>query len=101
MPTLEAVREKIKANFPKQAQSRRELAWNRETATSIVSECGVYRISKVEDPENKGVYGFSLSLAATPTAAPKHLSGPFLIPKHAREAAQAHANGEPLQADLA
>jgi hypothetical protein len=69
--------------------------------TTIVSECRTYRISKMEDPQNKGIYGYSLSLCATPTAPNIHLCGPFLIPKDAREAAQRHKDGQPLQADLA
>lgn len=52
----------------------------------------------VKDEDTEGYY---LSLAATPTSQPKHLSGPFLLPRDARDAAQHHANGEPLQADLA
>lgn len=103
MKTLEEIRQKIRNNFPKEAQSRREirLEWNRESMTTVVSTCRTYRISKMEDPQNRGVYGYELSLVATPTSAPKHLSGPFLIPKDARDAADAHRRGEPLQADLA
>jgi hypothetical protein len=101
--TLEEIRQKIRNNFPKEAQSRREtpLLWNRETMHTMITDCGTYRIVKQEDPQNKGIFGYSLQLAATPTSAPKHLSGPFLIPRDAREAAQRHADGELLQADLA
>jgi hypothetical protein len=101
--TLEEVRQKIRANFPTEAQSRREilLQWNRETAHTIVSECRTYRISKMEDPQNKGVFGYALSLVATPTSPNRHLCGPFLHPKDARDAAQRHHDGLPLQADLA
>lgn len=103
MRTLEEIRQKIRNNFPKETQSRREipLRWNRETMHTMTSECRTYRISKMEDPQNPGVFGYELSLPATPTSAPKHLAGPFLIPKDARDAAEAHRRGEPLQADLA
>src|SRR5271170_4018315 len=103
MKTLEQVREQIRRNFPSdtaQSSQKRELVWNRETATTIVSSCGTYRINrmfvKAEETE-----GYFLQLAPTPTAAAKHLAGPFLIPRDAREAAQMHADGLPLQADLA
>jgi hypothetical protein len=101
--TLEEIRQKIRNNFPKEAQSRREirLEWNRESMNTVVSTCRTYRISKVEDAHNKGVFGYALSLVATPTSANRHLSGPFLIPRDARDAAQRHADGLPLQADLA
>lgn len=105
MRTLEQVRAQIQRNFPTQAQSdakrQKLLEWNRETMSTIVTSCGTYRIAKMEDPMNTGVYGYSLMLTPTPTASPKHLCGPFLIPKDAREAAQRHADGLPLQADLA
>jgi hypothetical protein len=55
----------------------------------------------MEDPHNKGLFGYALSLAPTATSPAKHLCGPFPIAKDCREAAQRHANGEPLQADLA
>lgn len=103
MPTFEEVRARIQRNIPKGSTPRsdRELQWERETASTIVSLCGRYRISKMEDPKNPGIFGFGLALCATPTSAPKHLSGPFFSAKDAREAAQAHLRGEPLQADLA
>lgn len=105
MPTLEDVRERIKRNFPTEAQSdakrQKPLHWNRETMNTITSDCHTYRIVKQEDPHNEGVYGYNLTLAATPTSPPRHLCGPFFIPKDAREAAQRHADGLPLQADLA
>ena len=104
MPTLEEVRERIKRNFPTQAQSdakrQKALEWNRETVTTIKSSCGVYRISK-QYVKDEDLEGYFLSLCATATSAPKHLSGPFLLPRDARDAAQRHANGEALQADLA
>jgi len=103
MKTLEQVREQIRRNFPSgtaQSSHKGPLVWNRETATTIVSSCGTYRINrmfvKAEETE-----GYFLQLAPTPTAAAKHLAGPFLIPRDAREAAQMHADGLPLQADLA
>jgi hypothetical protein len=105
MPTIEQIRAKIRRNFPDQTQSdaqrQKPLAWNRETMTTIVSECRTYRISKMEDPQNKGVYGYTLTLVATPTSPNRHLCGPLLLPKDCREAAQRHKDGLPLQADLA
>lgn len=103
VPSIDEIRQKIRNNFPKEAQSRREtpLLWNRETMHTITSECGTYRVSRMEDPHNPGVFGYALSLSATPTAAPKHLAGPYFTPKEAREAAQRHKDGIPLQADLA
>ena len=75
---------------------KRPLEWDRETATTITSSCGRYRISKryVKDEDTEGYF-----LSAT--SPPKHIAGPFLLPRDARDAAQCHANGEPLQADLA
>ncbi len=75
---------------------RRPLEWDRETANSITSNCGRYRITKryVKDEDTEGFFLSS-------TSPPKHLAGPFLLPRDARDAAQRHANGEPLQADLA
>jgi hypothetical protein len=71
------------------------LQWDRETVTTIVSDCGRYRISRryVKDEDLEGWFLSSIS-------PPKHIAGPFLLPKDARDAAQRHANGEPLQADL-
>jgi hypothetical protein len=99
MKTLEQVREQIRKNFPQGTGQRSRCApitWNRETGTTIVSSCGRYRISRryVKDEDTEGYFLSSCS-------PPKHISGPYLIPRDAREAAQAHANGEPLQADLA
>lgn len=101
--TFEKVREKIKRNMPGQTQSAKPkcLEWSRETAMSIVSTCGKYRIAKMEDPANPGIFGYGLALAATSTSPPRHISGPFLLPKDARDAAEDHRNGIPLQADLA
>lgn len=103
MKTLEEIRQKIKRNFPQQSDSslKRELIWNRETAHTLITSCATYRISKMEDPHNKGLFGYALSLAPTASSPAKHLCGPFPIAKDCREAAQRHANGEPLQADLA
>jgi hypothetical protein len=101
MPTIDEIRQKIRNNFPKDTQSRRDkpLVWNRETATTIVSECRRYRISKMY-VKDEDLEGYFLSSVATPTQAPKHIAGPFLLPRDAREAAQMHADGVPLQADL-
>ncbi len=102
MGDLSRVREKIRANFPKedQTQSRREIRWARETTNSIVSSCGTYRISKMEDPDNPGLCGFRLDLCATPASASKFIVGPVLLMRDAKEAADRHRNGEPLQACL-
>lgn len=97
MKTLEQVREQIRKNFPKGAiKPHGKLSWSRETINSITSDCGRYRISEryVKDEDTKGFFLSSCS-------SPKHISGPYLIARDAREAAQMHANGEPLQADLA
>jgi hypothetical protein len=104
MPSFEEVRRKIARHFPKdQAGSdakRQKLIWDWETARTIIDSTGVYRITKKID-EELHVTGYSLELCATPTSPPRHLSGPFLLPRDARDAAEAHRNGEPLQADLA
>ena len=100
MPTIEQIREKIRRNFPKDAQSdakrQKPLTWDRETATSITSSCGGYRIDKryVKDEDLEGFFLSSCS-------PPKHIAGPFLLPRDARDAAERHVRGEPLQADLA
>ena len=100
--TLEQVREKIRRNYDPDAKHKPKiLQWNRETMHTLITSCGTYRIARQEDPTNAGCYGFSLSLAPTPTSGARHLCGPFLIPKDAREAAQRHADGLPIQADLA
>jgi hypothetical protein len=100
--TLEQVRAKIRRNYDPAAKPKpKTLQWNRETMHTMITSCGTYRIAKQEDPTNAGCYCFSLSLALTPTSGARHLCGPFLIPKDAREAAQRHADGLPLQADLA
>ncbi len=67
---------------------------------SIVSSCGTYRISKMEDPDNPGLCGFRLDLCATPASASKFIVGPVLLMRDAKEAADRHRNGEPLQACL-
>jgi hypothetical protein len=101
MRTLEQVREQIRRNFPKGAiKPKGPIVWNRETATTIVSNCGTYRINRIY-VKDEDTQGYFLQLCPTPTAAAKHLAGPFLIPRDAREAAQMHADGLPLQADLA
>jgi len=109
MPTLslEEVRERIRKNFPKdqdQARSdpkgQKPLLWNRESVNTIVSECRRYRISRMY-VKDEDIEGYFLSSVATPTSAPKHIAGPFLLPRDARQAAQDHANGILMQADLA
>jgi hypothetical protein len=102
MPTLEEVRAKIRKNFPQAGSDakRQKLLWDWETARTIIDSTGTYRITKKMD-EEVNVVAYSLELCATPTSPPKHLCGPFLLPRDARDAAQRHANGEPLQADLA
>lgn len=100
--TLEQVRAKIRRNYNPDAKPQPKiLVWNHETMHTMVTSCGTYRISKQEDPQNPGCFGFSLSLAPTQQAAARHLCGPFMIPKDARDAAQRHCDGIPLQADLA
>jgi hypothetical protein len=101
METLEAIREKIKANFPKagSAQQKR-LLWNRESLTTLISNCGTYRISRISDSETETIAYF-VELAPTPTSAPKRIAGPYKIAKDARHAAQCHADGIAMQADLA
>ena len=103
MPTIEDIRTRIRKNFPQQGASslKRKLVWNRETAHTLITSCATYRISKMEDPKNKGLFGYALSLAPTATSAAKHLCGPLVTAKDCREAAQRHVDGEPLQADLA
>lgn len=103
MRSLEEIRQKIRRNFPQQSDSslKRKLIWNRETAHTLISSCATYRISTMEDPHNKGLFGYALSLAPTVSSPAKHLCGPFPIAKDCREAAQRHLDGEPLQADLA
>lgn len=102
--TLEKVQEQIRKNFPKDqtrsdAKRQKLLLWDRETATTIITTCGTYRINR-KFSEAEGAEGYFLELCPTPTRAAKHLAGPFLLPRDARAAAQDHANGIPLQADL-
>lgn len=102
MPTIEQIREKIKRNFPKETQSdakrQKPLEWNRETANTMTSTCHRYRIVKHSD--GKDTFEYSLWTIATPTQAPKKITGPFVTPKECRDAAQDYVNGEPMQADL-
>lgn len=76
------------------------LVWDRQTATTIVTACGTYRINK-KFSEADGAEGYFLELCQTPTSAAKHIGGPFFLPRDARHAAQCHKNGMALQADLA
>lgn len=103
MLTLEKVRERIKANFPTQAQSdakrQKLLEWNRETASTMTSTCRRYRIVKHQDgPDN---VEYTLWSIATIAQAPKKITGPFITAKECRDAAQDYHNGMPMQADLA
>jgi hypothetical protein len=102
MPSFEEIRQRIKRNFPNQAQSdakrQKLLEWNRETANTITSACGRYRIVKHSDGAQ--TFEYSVWSIASTTQAPKKITGPFVTPKEAREAAQDHANGMPMQADL-
>lgn len=83
MQTLEQIKEKIRANFPKQAQSPCEtLVWNRETGTTIVSSCNKYRISKLF--EN----GTATYAAWVNDPSPKRIGGRFMNPEQAKEALQ-------------
>jgi len=106
--TLEQVRERIRRNFPKfpreseagsAAKRQKLLVWDRETATTIVTTCGTYRINR-KFSEADGFEGYFLELCPTPTSAAKHVAGPFFMPRDARRAAQDHFDGIPLQADL-
>lgn len=103
MTTLEAVREKIRKNFPKEQTGsdakRQKLEWNRETMTTLISTCGTYRISRVSDSETETINYF-VELAPTPTSAPKRIAGPYHLAKDARHAAQCHSEGIAMQADL-
>lgn len=76
------------------------LEWDRETMTTIITTCGRYRLNKKFSPDD-GAEGWFLELCPTPTSAAKHIAGPFLLPRDGRHAAQLHANGHALQADLA
>ncbi len=75
---------------------RRPLTWDRETINTLVSDCGRYRLIR-RHVEEVGTEGWFVALCDPP----RHLSGPYLRPEAAREAAQMHARGEPIQADLA
>lgn len=103
MQTIDQIRSKIRKNFPKEMTGSepkaQKLRWNRETQTSLVSSCGLYRINRVSDSE-EGTVNYWASICATLSAPPKNIAGPFNNAKEAREAAQAHLNGEPMQANL-
>jgi len=104
MPTIEQIREKIKRNFPKETRSGqgpeapKKLLWNLETSTTITSSDHRFRIVKHSDGED--TFEYSLWTIATPTQAPKKITGPFVTAKECRDAAQDYVNGEPMQADL-
>jgi hypothetical protein len=103
MPTMDEIRAKIKRNFPKEAQSRREalpLQWTRETGTTMVTSCGNYRICKYEDGA-RDVFAYFAFTVPTPTSAARKIAGPFVTPKECRDAVQDFVNGMPMQADLA
>jgi hypothetical protein len=76
------------------------LEWDRETATTITSSCGRYRLN-LKFSEEDGAKGWFLELCQTPTSAAKHVGGPYLLARDARHAAQCHKDGMALQADLA
>jgi hypothetical protein len=99
MPTFEEVRARIKRNMPAPDKKRDgTLQWDRETMTTIISSCGIYRISKMGEG---GLYAYWVSLCATPISAAQSITGPYRHPREARQAAQDYNNGEPMQADLA
>jgi len=95
--TLEQVREKIKRNFPQQGGSAKQklMEWQRETTHSVVTTCGSYRLTRRDAPDGTKDCWFLSSCSP-----PRHLSGPFLMARDARQAAEDHRNGMPLQADL-
>ena len=97
--TIEQAREICRRNANGKTGERdpnKPIEWTRETMNSLVSDCGRYRLTRRHSPEDDCL-GWFLML----TSPPRHLCGPFLIPKDARDAAQRHAQGLPLQADLA
>lgn len=101
MKSIEQVREQIRKNFPNQGESdakrQKLLTWDRETAITIVSSCGRFRISKAKLGEK-----FEYSAFTTPGPGPsRKIAGPFDTPKAARDAMQDYVNGQPMQADLA
>jgi hypothetical protein len=103
MPTIEQIRAKIRRNFPDQTQSdaqrQKLLTWDRETAVTIVSSCGRFRVSKFKNGETQK---FEYSAFTTPGPGPsRKVAGPFDNPKQARDAVQDYVNGQPMQADLA
>ena len=99
MPTIDEVRAKIRKNFPKEGGSRDgTLKWDRETATSMVSSCGRYRIGKASD--GKGTFDYSAFTVPGPAGASRKIAGPYLTAKECRDAVQDFVNGEPMQAHL-
>lgn len=102
MPTIDEIRQKIKRNFPKETQSRREalkpLTWNLETGTTMTSSCGRFRIAKHTD--GKDTFEYMLYTIPSPTVRSRKIAGPFVTAKECRDAAQDYVNGEPMQADL-
>lgn len=106
MPTIEQVRAKIRRNFPNAGAARSDghspaeaprLLWDHETAHSIVSSCGRFRISKTLV---EGEPSYTAYTTPSPTAASRKITGPWETPKACREAVQDWLDGEAMQADL-
>ena len=79
MSMLEEAFRKVKANCTRTNAARTggDIRWANETLNSIVSTCGTYRISRLEDPENPGCIGFGVYLCPTPKTPAKFIAGPL------------------------
>ncbi len=94
---LEEARARIRRNFPKGTEGEQALRWDRDSNTAIISSCGTYRITKVITASQ---IAYWVWLCATAHAPARTIAGPYAQPWVARGAAQAHRNGEPMQAQL-
>lgn len=77
---MEQVREKIRANFPKEARSTpAPLRFERETRNTLVSTCNRFRVSKQVEAGITVYYAWM---------GQKRIGGHFVTPDQAKEALQ-------------
>ena len=85
--TFEAVRKRIRQNFPTGVKTSNHLTWCRETATSMISSDNRFRISKALEG---GVPVYVAEQCATSTSKAIPIGGRFENADQAKEAVAFH-----------
>ena len=86
MQTLEAVREKIKANMPKADAPRDEtLRWARESGSTLITTCARFRISRQVENGTTTYWAWTV---ASEGHAPRGIGGRFMELADAKDACQ-------------